>query len=280
MCRYSSRLTNLIGDRAVPLLATLFLLSYTKLLRTVTTIFEFGVLTHYPYKSKSIVWYFDGNLPYCQHPHIYLFLVAMITLFFCLSFTLFLLLIQCWRRISHLRLLRWINKFTPFYDAYFAPLEDNHCYWFGTMLLMRGALLVLFTAISSTVPLVSLLTLATTLVILLFYMSIRPVYKSKVVRFFQSSSVLNLLMLVICTLYTGEKGAFALQISVGLAFIQFLLIIFISAIKICYHNKNMCIKRRGYNSINQDSSDDMFYERVNDPDVNIMHHVGDTANAY
>jgi hypothetical protein len=37
-CRYSSesRLTNLICDRAVPLLATLFLLSYTKLLRTLT----------------------------------------------------------------------------------------------------------------------------------------------------------------------------------------------------------------------------------------------------
>ena len=34
-CRYSSRLTNLIGSRAVPLLATLFLLSYMKLLRTV-----------------------------------------------------------------------------------------------------------------------------------------------------------------------------------------------------------------------------------------------------
>ena len=34
VCHYSSHLTNLIGNRAVPLLATLFLLSYTKLLRT------------------------------------------------------------------------------------------------------------------------------------------------------------------------------------------------------------------------------------------------------
>ena len=36
-CRHSSRLTCLIGGRAVPLLATLFLLSYTKLLRTLVT---------------------------------------------------------------------------------------------------------------------------------------------------------------------------------------------------------------------------------------------------
>ena len=64
-CHYSSRLTNLIGDRAVPLLATLFLLSYTKLNRTLTTIFRFGVLTHFPHGSKTIVWYTDGSLPYC-----------------------------------------------------------------------------------------------------------------------------------------------------------------------------------------------------------------------
>ena len=42
-CRYSSCLTNLIGDRAVPLL---FLLSYTKLIRTAIAIFEFEILTH------------------------------------------------------------------------------------------------------------------------------------------------------------------------------------------------------------------------------------------
>ena len=34
-CRYSSCFTNLIGSRAVPLLATLFFLSYMKLLRTI-----------------------------------------------------------------------------------------------------------------------------------------------------------------------------------------------------------------------------------------------------
>ena len=88
MCCYSSRLTNLIGDRAVPLLATLFLLSYTKLLCIVTTILELRVLVHYPYKSKIIVWYMDGSLPYCQHPHIYPFIVAIITLFSCLLHTL------------------------------------------------------------------------------------------------------------------------------------------------------------------------------------------------
>ena len=285
VCHYSSQLTNLIGDRAVPLLATLFLLSYTKILHTLMTIFEFGVLTHYPDKSKIIVWYFDGNLLYCQHPHIYLFLVAMaVLLFLCLPFTLFLLLIQCWRRISHLRLLRWINKFTPFYDAYFAPLKDRHHYWFGTLLLIRGALLIVFTITSSISPLVSLLILAITFVMLLFYMSIKPVYKSKLVRLFESASVSNLLVLVSYTLYTGGiySGTTALQLSIGFAFVQFLLIILLSAIKICYHNKNKCTQRRGYSLIDQYSSDDMFHERINDPDINvdIFYPVRDTIDTY
>ena len=264
-CRHSSRLTRLIGDRAVPLLATLFLLSYTKLLRTLMTILEFRVLTHYSDESKTIVWYLDGNLLYCQYPHIYLFIVAMVVLIFlCLPFTLLLLLIQCWRRISHLWLLRWINKFTPFYDAYFSPLKNKHHYWFGTLLLIRGVFLIIFMAMSSTRPLVSLLILAMTLVMLQFYISIMPVYKSKVVRLFESASLSNLLFLICYKLYNGDlySGTTALQISIGFAFIQFLLIILISAIKICYH-KYKCITQ------SQDSSDnDMVHERVNDPDIN------------
>ena len=50
MCHYSSRLTNLIGDRVVPLLATLFLLSYTKLLRTVMTVFRI-------WSTNNLSWY-------------------------------------------------------------------------------------------------------------------------------------------------------------------------------------------------------------------------------
>ena len=69
-CRYSSCLTNLIGSRAVPLLATLFLQSYMKLLRTVIDATSAAVIAEYPQNTSYTVWYLDGNLPYCQHPHI------------------------------------------------------------------------------------------------------------------------------------------------------------------------------------------------------------------
>ena len=279
MCHYSSHLTNLIGDRAVPLLATLFLLSYMKLLRTVISILEFGLLISYPEESKIIVWYLDGNLVYCQHPHIYLFAVAVVTLIFYLSFTLFLLLIQCWRRISHLRLLRWINKFTPFYDAYFAPLKDKHHYWFGILLLVRITLLVTFTATLSTSSKLALLILQFTLIILLFYTSIRPVYKSKLVRMLNSISLLNLIVLVGTTLYTRNGGATFLEISILLVFIQFVAIVI-------YGTMNKCKKKRcGYDHIpgqDANSSNEMFHERVEDPEVceENVHNLRNTVTAY
>ena len=267
-CHYSSRLTNLIGDRAVPLLATLFLFSYTKLLRTVITILEFENLVLYPAESEMIVWYLDGNLLYCKHPHIYLFVTALATLIFCLSFTLFLLLIQCWRRISHLSLLRWINKFTPFYDAYFAPLKSKHHYWFGTLLLVRIVLLVSFTATSSTVPFLSLLILQFISAMLLFYESIRPVYKSKLVRAVESMSLLNLIILIGYTLYRGGGKTTFLEVSIAFAFLKFIVIIIVNLNKI-FRVDNWCTKRKGYQLMHQDadSSDETIREREEDTEI-------------
>ena len=261
-CRYSSRLTYLIGNRAVPLLATLFLLSYTKLLRTLNSIFEFGVLTHYPNKSKGIVWYIDGNLSYGQHPHIYLFVVAITIL-----------------------KLRWINKFTPFYDAYFAPLKDKHHYWFGTLLLVRIGLLISFTATSSTSPFVGLLFLQFTLAILFFYLSIQHVYKSKMVRTLESISILNLIILVGFTLHTGgEQAILFLEISIAFLFIQFTAIVVISFFKIFYKMSHKCVRRNGYHLIHQDidSSDEMVHERVEDPVIcqQNVHNLRNTVDTY
>ena len=108
-----------------------------------------AVIARYPQNTSYAVWYLDGNLRYCQHPHIYLFVVAIATLVFLwLPYTLLLLFTQPLRRVSHLRPLKWINKLAPVYDAYFSPLKDKHRYWFGAMLLVRGVLLVLLTVTS------------------------------------------------------------------------------------------------------------------------------------
>jgi hypothetical protein len=224
------------------------------------TVLEFGELNIYPQGDKVIVWYYDGNLSYCKNPHIYLFIIAVTTLIACLFFTLFLLPIQCWRKVSHLRLLRWINRYTPFYDAYFAPLKDKHHYWFGILLLIRIVLLVSFSATSSTFPLLSLLILLLTSLALLFYTSIKHVYKSKIVRTVESTSLLNLIILIVFTLYTGGGKTVFLEVSLVFAFFQFMVIIIIKLIQIiCNTRCTKCMWRNGYSLIRQDcdSSDEM-----------------------
>ena len=85
VARYSTRITNLLGNRAVPVLATLILLSYNKLLRTSIDILDFSILTTYDSEtnvtnSATIVWLLDGTLDYFRYPHILLLLAALLTL--------------------------------------------------------------------------------------------------------------------------------------------------------------------------------------------------------
>ena len=60
MLRYSTRLTTLCGRHSVPVLATIFLLSFTKLLRTITAVFSF-TMVEFP-SGRKAAWLYDGNI--------------------------------------------------------------------------------------------------------------------------------------------------------------------------------------------------------------------------
>ena len=269
VCRYSTRLTNFIGDRAVPLLATLFYLSYMKLLRTVVSAFNLRKLTSYPSGSKMTVWYLDGNLLYFKPPHIYLFVASLAaSVFFCIPFTLFLLSVRWLRKISHLRPLRWINKFTPIYDACFAPLHDNHHQLFGLLLLIRGILLIILSIMSDSANprTMNLLILFIVMVLLLLYvMFSKEVFKSYVVKILEGVSILNLCLLSFLAMYAPQKEIIITEVSIGFAVFQFFVIILISIIK-TYCKTNNCLKRRDQQA--QDDEDEMYYERVEDHEIN------------
>ena len=184
--RYSTKLTKLFGNRAVSVLATLFLLSYTKLLKVI--IDSVGFTPIKLFRNDSInytltVWSLDGNYSYCHFPHILLMVAALIVFtFMWLPYTLTLLQIQLLRRISHFNILKWIPRFNPVYDAYFAPLKDNYHHWFGVLLLVRGVLFVIFTATYTIYPSVNYILLLTSASLLLGYANYNRVYKNKVVQ--------------------------------------------------------------------------------------------------
>ena len=167
--RRSTRLTNLLGSRAVPVLVTLVLLSYMKLQCIVASALEFSTIiyTDNMNRSTQVVWSVDGNMSYFGLPHIFLFLAGLATLLFLwLPYTLQLFLVQWLRKLDQLRFLKWTNRFHPIYDAYFAPLKPKHYYWFGILLFARGVLLVTFASTFSVPDNINLL-----LLLILFYNS-------------------------------------------------------------------------------------------------------------
>ena len=141
---YSSRIARLFGSNPVAVLATLFLLSYAKLLRTIIASLFFTFLD-YPNNVQLAVWLHDGNIQYLHGKHVSLFLVALLTLLILfLPYTLLLTLGQWLQANSNRRCFHWINnpKIKPFLDAYHAPYRDQHRYWTGLMLCLRCALLL------------------------------------------------------------------------------------------------------------------------------------------
>ena len=283
-CRYSSRLTNLIGSRAVPLLATLFLLSYMKFLRTIIDATSIAVIAHYPQNTSYVVWYLDGNLRYCQHPHIYLFLAAMATLVFLwLPYTLLLLFIQPLRRVSHLRPLKWINKLAPVYDAYFSPLKDKHQYWFGTMLFVRGILLIVLTVTSASNPELNVFILFLSIAFLFFFISVKHVYKRMTVRVLESATLLNLIVWSAGTLYKWESTkskATLLEVSLGFSFAQFCVVVVWSLIKPCFSAGWRCRQKQTDDVIDENSDDDIAHERIEDPELeSLITHARRSINA-
>ena len=62
--RYSTTIQRLIARRALPVLATLFLLSYTKVLLTVSNVlFSYTSIIHLPSNHTTLVWSVDTSVP-------------------------------------------------------------------------------------------------------------------------------------------------------------------------------------------------------------------------
>ena len=90
---FLSRLSTIIGERAVGVLSTLIYLSYSKLLRTVIDILTYSTV-HLP-SGDMYVWFYDENVEYLHGKHTALFAVAMATCtLFLLTYTIALTFIS------------------------------------------------------------------------------------------------------------------------------------------------------------------------------------------
>ena len=137
----------------VEVLATLFLLSYMRLLRLVIDTVSFATII-YPDGYTRNLWLYDGNFDFLKGKHIPLFIVALLLItLFIIPYTLCQFLFQ-W--ISHFRIMVWIQLF---FNSYASPYKEQYRYWTGLLLFVRIVLLIIFSANESNNPSINLFAL-------------------------------------------------------------------------------------------------------------------------
>ena len=261
---YSTWMTRRLGSNPVAVLATLILLSYAKLLRTIITVFYYANL-ELPHGESTRVWLYDGNIAYLRDKHLPLFIFAL--LFFVFAFLPYslLLLLGPWlqeipsEKLGESRCKAWIRKLVvswyndyriqSFMTAYTAPYNPGYHFWSGVFLMLRCVLFLVFASNSLGDPSTNLLAIATvTLATLMFTRLLKErVYKSWWVDALEALFLLNLGILSAGTFYTMSTGGDQLtlaHISVGTSLVLF-------AIILMFHLKKQVMSTRAYKIIDQ-----------------------------
>ena len=225
-CRYSVWLCRLCGSNAVPALATLFLMSYTKLLLTVTNALSMSQLQCNG--SILTVWSVDGNIEYGSTKHLILVVVSCGVLIVGLAYPILVLCAPLLERYSHkcIPQHRWnpVAKFKPLFDAYGGPYKDKYRFWTGVTLMVRLTLTVTFSFTSGGLAVVNAYIIILSVVgILTFWFFTKGVYTKAYLSALEVFYLLNIFLLSIVSLATASLGSMDYQtatiVSVCLSFV-------------------------------------------------------------
>ena len=213
--RYSTTIQRLTAHRALPVLATLFLLSYTKVLLTVSNVmFSYTSITDLPSNHTTLVWSVDTSVPLFGVKFTILFIVCLILFLTLVPFNIILLFT---RTLSYFKV---VTYFKPLLDAYQGPYKVKFYYWTGLQLLIRAVFFGL-TALDRNVNLtVSILLIG----VLIWLQEKMAPFKSKLNNYMEVLCLFNLLVIFVISLYATSNDV-VISIFVSLAMIQLLWVI-------------------------------------------------------
>ena len=227
--RYSVWFCRLCGSHAVPALATLFLMSYTKILLTVTNALSMSWL---PCNDSILtVWSVDGNIEYGSGKHLILVVVSCGVLVIGLAYPVLVLCAPLLERYSHkcIPQHRWnpVAKLKPLFDAYGGPYKDKYRFWKGVTLMVRLTLTVTFSFTTGGLAIVNAHIIISCVVgILTFWSFTKGVYTKAYLSVLEVFYLLNIFLLSTVSLVTASLGSrdyqLATIVSVGLSFVVFL----------------------------------------------------------
>ena len=215
--RYSSRILRLTFSRSLPVLATLFLLSYTGVLRTVSTVlFSYSTITHLPSGHNQMVWSIDASVALFGIKFTILFIACLVLFLLLIPFNIVLLFTR------YLSKFRMINRFKPLLDAFQGSYKDKYYYWVAVNIILRSLFFVLY-------GLKSKLRLLIATMILVVFATYHGYIRPNINKFVNIHELLLLINLTItyAVSYYSSSNVFSLvtNIMVSLAFIQFSIIV-------------------------------------------------------
>ena len=215
MSRYVTTIQRITAKKALPVLATLFLLSYTKILHIVCRVlFQYITVTHLPSNHTKVVWLLSTNTPLFGLKFFLLFIVCIILFSVLLFFNVILLFTRTLSRFN------FITYFKPLLDPYFAPYKDKTFYWTGLLLLIRTIIL----ALSAFAKNVSLTTISILLGGLLWWHGIATPFRSRFENI--QESALILILLAVHAALSYNEGFRVAQIFITISLVYFLFVIF------------------------------------------------------
>ena len=132
--RYSSSVERLTRRRVIPVIATIFLLSYGKLLLiTAKVLYSYTTLYNLSDNTKTVVWMWDTTITLFSIKILFLFIASLLlVLIVLLPLTFFLLFTKIPLRV------RFLAKYLkPYLDVLQAPFKDNYRHFPGLELSIR-----------------------------------------------------------------------------------------------------------------------------------------------
>ena len=174
-------------------------------------------------------------IEFLRGKHVPLFLVTVIFVLLSLPYTLILLTIQYLYKKTHYRILFWVQRLKPFFDAYTGPYKDNHRYWTGLLLVARIILLISFSLNQSNNPTINLFGIIVVISALLIWLYFTGwIYKSFVNNCLEVFFLCSLSLTSVATLFELSDGSLSPAVvytSTGTAFALFVGIILCHALR-------------------------------------------------
>ena len=221
--RHSVTIQRITSHRALHVLATLFLLSYTKFLLTVCQVlFFYSEIIHLPSKHIMLVWSLDVSIQLFGAKFLIAFLICFVIFIILLYFNVLLLFAR------QLLRFKYINSFKPLLDAYFGPYKDSCFYWTGLQLIVRA----IFFGLSAFHRNVSLTSGIILLGLLLCLQGLIHPFKSIYKNIQEALIIFNLQAVYVLALYgdDGNANIQIIQVLILLVLAYFFIVVFYSCL--------------------------------------------------